>query len=78
LLNFLIRTEDRENRSNICHSIPGIGLMRSRITLMVFIRPKVNKVWGGNLIYNERSVSIKTYVDYGLDKDPKEEFKVVH
>lgn len=39
--------------------------------------PKTMKVYAAEFLLNkEEPYPIKTYVDYGLDKDPKEEFKV--
>lgn len=40
--------------------------------------PKTMKVWAAEFKFTNKNHAypIKTYVDYGLDKDPKEEFKV--
>lgn len=39
--------------------------------------PKTMKVWAAEFVLTSKEpYPIKTYVDYGLDKDPKEEFKV--
>ncbi|MEI7463227.1 MAG: hypothetical protein WCK03_02410 [Candidatus Taylorbacteria bacterium] len=39
--------------------------------------PKTMKIWASDFKFvKEDPYPIKTYVDYGLDKDPKEEFKV--
>jgi len=40
--------------------------------------PKTMKVWAAEFVFTNDNTAypIKTYVDYGLDKDPKEEFKV--
>ena len=43
----------------------------------VHFDPKVNTLWGCEFKFAKGNhYPIKTYVDYGLDKDPKEEFKV--
>ena len=43
----------------------------------VHFDPKTMKMWAGELKFTKPDpYPIKTYVDYGLDKDPKEEFKV--
>ena len=39
--------------------------------------PKVTRIWAGEFKFAKKDhFPIKTYIDYGLDKDPKEEFKV--
>ena len=39
--------------------------------------PKTMKVWVGEMKFTKDNwYPIKTYIDYGLDKDPKEEFKI--
>ena len=39
--------------------------------------PKTMSIWAADLQYSkEDAYPLKSYVDYGLDKDPKEEFKV--
>lgn len=48
------------------HNIPAYGTPQSD-----------HKIWGVEFAFSrEDAYPIKTYVDYGLDKDPKEEFKV--
>ncbi len=43
----------------------------------VHFDPKTMKMWAGEFKFTKDDpYPIKTYVDYGLDKDPKEEFKV--
>jgi hypothetical protein len=57
---------------------PGIEVHEVEdYTKNIFYDPKVMKLWGGEFIFTKPDpYPIKTYVDYGLDKDPKEEFKV--
>ena len=46
-------------------------------TKMVAYDPEKISVWGADFKLGESDAyPIKTYIDYGLDKDPKEEFKV--
>ncbi|MCL5782131.1 MAG: hypothetical protein M1459_02110 [Patescibacteria group bacterium] len=45
----------------------------------VHFDPKVIRIWAGEMTFTKKPnepYPIKTYVDYGLDKDPKEEYKV--
>lgn len=50
---------------------------REDYTRSVHFDPKDMKMWAGEFIFTKDDpYPIKTYVDYGLDKDPKEEFKV--
>ncbi|MBU6426790.1 hypothetical protein KGQ27_00945 [Patescibacteria group bacterium] len=45
----------------------------------VHFDPKVTRIWGGEFVFTKKDhepYPIKTYVDYGLDKDPKEEYKI--
>ena len=46
-------------------------------TSQITYDPKVHDLWGCDFKKSEKDVlPIKTYVDYGLDKDPKEEYKI--
>jgi hypothetical protein len=45
-------------------------------TKMIVYKPEENSIWGVHYIFTKPDAyPIKTYVEYGLDKDPKEEFK---
>ncbi|MEK9177806.1 MAG: hypothetical protein AAB777_01655 [Patescibacteria group bacterium] len=46
-------------------------------TKSIHADPKVTRIWGAEFMFTkDNAYPIKTYIDYGLDKDPKEEFKV--
>jgi hypothetical protein len=57
---------------------PGIEVKEVEdYTKRTFYDPATMKVWAAEFALNKKEpYPIKTYVDYGLDKDPKEEFKV--
>lgn len=57
---------------------PGIEIHEVEdYTRSVHWDKKEVSIWGGELKYTKSvAYPLKTYVDYGLDKDPKEEFKV--
>lgn len=57
---------------------PGIEVRQVEdYTKNVFYDPKTMKVWAAEFeLTKVDAYPIKTYIDYGLDKDPKEEFKV--
>lgn len=57
---------------------PGIEIKEvPDYTKGTFYDPKTMKVWAAEFELNKKEpFPIKTYIDYGLDKDPKEEFKV--
>lgn len=80
-VKFFIWTEDRRKggiMAALYSQYPGIEIMeREDYAKSVHYDPKTMKVWAANMKLNkEDAYPIKTYVDYGLDKDPKEEFKV--
>ncbi len=80
-VKFLIWTEDRRKvvAMNALYSqIPGIEVYeREDYTKSVQFDPKVNRIWAGEFVKTKADpYPIKTYIDYGLDRDPKEEFKV--
>ena len=80
-VKFFIRTEDRRKNNVIAalySQFPGIEINEAPdYTLGVQFDPKENKLWGAEFIFTKPDpYPIKTYIDYGLDKDPKEEFKV--
>ena len=80
-VKFFIWTEDRRKAgvmNGLYSQFPGIEVhevedyMRS-----VHFDPALMKIWAAELKFTKDDpYPIKTYVDYGLDKDPKEEFKI--
>ncbi len=64
--------------SSLYAQFPGIEVHEvPDYSLPVAFDPKTMKMWAANLQFTkDDAYPIKTYVDYGLDKDPKEEFKV--
>lgn len=80
-IKFIIRTEDRRKAgvmSALYSQFPGIEVSEIEdYTYGVQFNPKEMKLWGGEFVLTQPDpYPIKTYVDYGLDKDPKEEYKV--
>ncbi|MEK7646577.1 MAG: hypothetical protein AAB381_02685 [Patescibacteria group bacterium] len=80
-VKFFIWCEDRRKggvMSALYSQFPGIEIIdKEDYTKSVHYDPKTMKVWGTEFILTkEDAYPIKTYVDYGLDKDPKEELKV--
>jgi hypothetical protein len=57
---------------------PGIEVRQVEdYTKNTFYDPKTMKVWAAEFVLNKKEpYPIKTYVDYGLEDDPKEELKV--
>jgi hypothetical protein len=82
VVKFYIWTEDRRKggvMSALYSQFPGIEVIeRDDYTRGVFFDPKIHKLWAADIAFTHKNpaMPIKTYVDYGLDKDPKEEFKV--
>ncbi len=81
VVKFIIRTEDRRKSgvmSALYSQFPGIEVHEVEdYTKGVYFDPKEHKLWGAEFKFiMPDPYPIKTYVDYGLDKDPKEEFKV--
>jgi hypothetical protein len=82
VVKFFIWTEDRRKGSvmtALYSQFPGIEIYeREDYTKGVVFDPDVTKLWAGEFVFTHKNpaMPIKTYVDYGLDKDPKEEFKV--
>ncbi len=80
-VKFLIRTEDKR-KSNLMSALysqfPGIEITEVEdYTKSVNFDPKKLRIWGAEFIFTKPDpFPIKTYVDYKLDKDPKEEYKV--
>ncbi len=80
-VKFIICTEDRRKGgviSPLYSQFPGIEIHEIEdYTKGIHFDPKETKIWAGEFKFTkEDPYPIKTYVDYGLDKDPKEEFKV--
>jgi hypothetical protein len=57
-------------------NFPGIEVRQVEdYTKNTYYDPKTMKVYAAEFVLNKKEpYPIKTYVDYGLDKDPKEEF----
>ncbi len=82
-IKFYIRSEDRRKggvMSALYAQFPGIEVKEVEdYTRGVVYDPSVMKVWGAEFQLSkgeDEPYPIKTYVDYGLDRDPKEEFKI--
>lgn len=80
-VKFLIRTEDRRKNgviSVLYSQFPGIEVHEAPdYTHGIHYDPKETKLWGGEFVFTKPDpYPIKTYIDYGLDKDPKEEYKI--
>ncbi len=80
-VKFFIWTEDRRKGgviSGLYSQFPGVEVHENEdYARSVHFDPNTMKIWGCEFKFTrEDPYPIKTYVDYGLDKDPKEEFKV--
>lgn len=80
-VKFMIWAEDARKiglMSALYAQFPGIEVHEIEdYTKGVSYDPKTMKVWAGEFkLAKPDAYPIKTYVDYGLDKDPKEELKV--
>lgn len=80
-VKFMIWLEDSRKAhlmAALYSQYPGIEIHeREDYAMKVDFDPKQTKVWAVNMkLTKPDPYPIKTYVDYGLDKDPKEEFKV--
>jgi hypothetical protein len=82
IVKFFIWTEDRRKgsvMSALYSQFPGIEVIeREDYTQGVTFDPDKMKLWAAEFAFTHKNpaMPIRTYVDYGLDKDPKEEFKV--
>ncbi|MFA6554192.1 MAG: hypothetical protein WCS89_01660 [Candidatus Paceibacterota bacterium] len=82
VVKFFIWTEDARKQgvmSALYSQYPEIEIKEVEdYTRSVHFDPKEIRIWGAEFKFTHKNVSypLKTYVDYGLDKDPKEEFKV--
>ncbi|HEY4503760.1 MAG TPA: hypothetical protein VJJ28_01465 [Candidatus Paceibacterota bacterium] len=80
-VKFMIWAEDRRKiglMSALYAQFPGIEVREVEdYAKSVHYDPKTMKIWASEFKFTKDDpYPIKTYVDYGLDKDPKEEFKV--
>lgn len=80
-IKFLIRTEDRRKKNLMAalySQYPGIEIHeREDYADKVYFDAKTMKMWAVDLrLTKPDPYPIKTYIDYGLDKDPKEEYKI--
>jgi len=84
-IKFYIWTEDRRKvgvMSALYSQYPGIEIIEAPdYSQSVHFDPKSMKVWAANYKYTKDAKKgehypIKTYIDYGLHDDPKEEMKV--
>lgn len=64
--------------ANLYSQYPGIEIFETEdYTLPISYNPEVNTVWATEFDLTKPDVyPIKTYIDYGLEKDPKEEYKI--
>lgn len=81
IVKFMIWTEDRRKNgvmSALYSQFPGIEVHEvPDYTFGVQFDPEESKMWAGEFKFTKPDpYPIKTYVDYGLDKDPDEELKV--
>lgn len=81
VIKFMVYTEDRRKAgimTALYSQYPGIEISEvPDYTMGIHFDPKETKLWGAEFEFTMPDpYPIKTYVDYGLDKDPKEEFKV--
>jgi hypothetical protein len=88
VVKFMIYTEDQRKNgvmATLYSQFPGIEVIEvPDYTRGIHFDPKESKMYAAEFIFTkedsnknlEHVYPIKTYIDYGLDKDPKEEFKV--
>ncbi|MEQ1561172.1 MAG: hypothetical protein ABL899_00450 [Nitrospira sp.] len=64
--------------ANIYSQFPGVEIYEvPDYTLPINYDPEVNSLWATEFdLTGKDYFPIKTYIDYGMDKDPKEEFKI--
>ncbi|MDE2041092.1 MAG: hypothetical protein KGI59_01745 [Patescibacteria group bacterium] len=80
-VNFYIWTEDRRKQgvmTALYSQFPGIEVTEvPDYARGTYFDPKVTRIWAAEFEFTKPDpYPIRTYVDYGLDKDPKEEFKI--
>lgn len=81
IIKFFIWCEDRRKggiMTALYAQFPGIEVHEVEdYSRSVHFDPKTMKIWSTEFKFTKDDpYPIKTYMDYGLDKDPKEEFKV--
>jgi hypothetical protein len=82
VVKFMIWTEDQRKQnlmSALYSQYPEIEIKEvPDYAKSVHFDPKQIKIWAAEFKFTNKNpvYPIKTYIDYGLDKDPKEEFKV--
>lgn len=64
--------------SQLYSQYPGIEISEAKdYSFLVDYNPRVHALWGADFVLTKPDpYPIKTYADYGLDKDPKEEYKI--
>ena len=64
--------------ANLYSQFPGIEIFEvSDYVLPVSYNPEINELWASEFeLTKPDAYPIKTYIDYGMDKDPKEEYKI--
>jgi len=80
-IRFFIWTKPKHKNhieSQIYSQYPGVEIYEVEdYTIPFYYDPEKNDIWGVEFgLTKADPYPIKTYVDYGLDKDPKEEFKI--
>lgn len=77
---FIWSRKEYKNRieANLYSQFPGIEIYEvPDYTLPVTYNPEANGLWSTEFVLTKADVfPIKTYIDYGLDKDPEEEYKI--
>lgn len=80
-VRFFIWTKPKHRNiieSNLYSQYPGIEIYEAEdYTKSFYYDPSKNELWACEFALTKADpYPIKTYVDYGLDRDPKEEFKI--
>jgi len=80
-IKFFIWTKPKHRNiieSQIYSQYPGVEIYEAEdYTKPFYYNPDINNIWACEFALTQPDpYPIKTYVDYGLDKDPKEEFKI--
>jgi hypothetical protein len=80
-IKFFIWTKPKHRNAietHIYSQYPGVEIYEAEdYTKSFYYNPEINGMWAAEFILSEPDpYPIKTYIDYGLDKDPKEEFKI--
>jgi len=80
-VRFFIWTKPKHRNaieSGIYSQYPGVEIYEVEdYTKPFYYNPDLNNIWASEFVLTKADpFPIKTYVDYGLDKDPDEEFKI--